>query len=284
MPKKRRTAKGGYYQGMSSPAYWRQRNKESLSESFKDSDEVNKYLENRYKQGLLDFCEQYNKLLQPFVKDGKIDRSALAKAKKDKKFLAKLRRLETQIKQFSDKLGKQQQDKILELLCKTYKQNVIRNFEGFRKNPKGLELLNSSAVERAVKTPFTKDGRQFSDRIWENLNNMQGEIRRELTDSIAKGRSIQKTTARFKKIFGNTSYNTQRLIRTETIAAYSKASRDSYAAAGIKKLQVLPQAGACKVCSTAAKYQIPIDVAELGVNIPPFHPFCKCCNIPVVEW
>ena len=90
----RRTTKSGYYQNMPHKAYWKQRGKEMLAETFATSDEVNAYLTGVYKKCLLEFCGKYNELLKPFVKNGVLDAAALQKAKSsDIGFAAKYMRL-----------------------------------------------------------------------------------------------------------------------------------------------------------------------------------------------
>lgn len=285
MAKRYRTAKGGYYQGQPHKSYWKQRGKEKLSESFANADEVNNYLTNKYKECLIEFCGKYNELLKPYVKDGVLDAAALQKAKStDVVFAAKYMRLLREIDMFKEKLGKPQQEKILSLLENVYKDNVIKTFTELGVPTDGIEILNAAAVERAVKTPFTADGREFSDRIWDNLDRMNGKLRATLSESIAKGESIQKTTRKFKDIFGNTTYNTERIIRTETMAVYAKASKDSYSTLGVEEMEILAEADACDICQDMANKRVKVDEAELGIDIPPFHPFCKCCVIPVVKW
>lgn len=72
-------------------------------------------------------------------------------------------------------------------------------------------------------------------------------------------------------------------MRTETLAIHNRASLDSYKAVGLEYLEILPEADACEVCQSMAGKMIPVEGAEEGANIPPFHPFCKCCVMPVVN-
>lgn len=287
MPKKiRRSSKGGYYHNMPHTEYWVQRSKEQLSESFSSADEVNQYIEDVYKDCLIDFCTRYEKLLKPFIKDGELVLAELNKAKAtDEKFLGKYNRLLRMINSYRDILGKKQEKQILTLLKNVYKNTVINNFKELGRPIQGLELLNKKAVEVAVRQPFTRDGREFSDRIWDNLDKMQTNLRKTLAESIAKGESIQKTTRKFKEIMSNSTYNTARLIRTETMATYAKASRNSYRELGVDKLEILAEkVQCCDICRSYDGNIIATSSAEVGLDIPPFHPNCRCCVVPVVKW
>lgn len=72
-------------------------------------------------------------------------------------------------------------------------------------------------------------------------------------------------------------------MRTETLAIHNRASLDSYEKLGLRLLEILPEADACPVCQDWAGKKVPLEDAEEGANIPPFHPFCRCCVMPVIE-
>lgn len=78
---------------------------------------------------------------------------------------------------------------------------------------------------------------------------MNENLRAELSNSIARGESIQKSVKRFKDIFGNNTYKTARLIRTETLATYARSSIESYKEFGLEELEILAEADACSECA-----------------------------------
>lgn len=67
------------------------------------------------------------------------------------------------------------------------------------------------------------------------------------------------------------------------MAIHTKASLAAYEASGIDKIEVLAEADACEDCSSFDGLKFSLSAAEVGVNIPPYHPNCKCCVAPVVD-
>lgn len=272
-----------YHSNMPNKEYWELRAKENLAECFGETAKVERYLKELYKSNLEYFIKEYKELMRPYIiEDEEIDFSKLNKAMTyDKKFQRKFARLNKEIASFAQALNEESQSRLLE--------SLITAFE-FNYNTIALQLgydiarLDKKAVEAAVRTPFTKDGREFSERVWENISSMDNELRFCLANSIAKGQSIQKTTKEFVKIFGNTTYNSQRIIRTETMAVYAKSSVESYKQLGIEELEILAERASCKICASWDGTRIAVKDAEVGVNIPPAHPNCKCCVKPVVKW
>lgn len=276
--------RGGYTYGMPSKAYWKQRSKERLAESFARGEEAEEYLVGLYRQNLEQFVRDYKDLVAPYtMPDGSIDGVGLRRQlRTDKQFKGQYRRLTDQIKSFSRAIGAQSEATIAELLKQDYKRTLVASMGDLGATP-AFNLLSEEAVRKAVYTPFTADGREFSDRIWSNLADMNRNLRRELSNSIARGDSIDKTTRRLQKIFGNTAYTTQRLVRTETLATYAKASKASYEEAGLEALEIEAEGDACEICAGYDGDIVQISEAEVGVNIPPFHPNCRCCVLPVIK-
>ena len=262
---------------MPNPEYWKARAKESLAESFATADEAEAYLTEVYKKSLIDFCKNYNDLVKPFVKNGVLDTDALRQAlNTDASFQYKYFRLQEEIGSISSSLG-EIGNKELEKTLETVYIDTFENTTG------SIYKLDKQAIEKAVKTPWTNDGREFSERVWKNTDLFQENLRATLSNSITKGESIQKSVKEFKRIYGNTTYNTSRLIRTETLAIHNRASLDSYEELGMEYLEVLAEADACDICADHNGNKVLVSEAEQGVNIPPFHPNCKCCIMPITR-
>lgn len=139
-----------FYSGMPNQEYWEERAKQSLAESFKTSDEVYNYLEEVYKKSLLDFCKDYNDLLKPFVRNGKLDTNALNSAiVNDISFQAKYNALYNNISSIGRELGEINNKEITEALKTVYADTITRTTGDF----KTIYKLDKSAIERAVRTP-----------------------------------------------------------------------------------------------------------------------------------
>ena len=230
---------GGYYYGMPSPVYWRQRAKERLDESFKSAGEAEEYLKQVYQSNLINFLKEYNKLLKPYTKNGQVDGDAVKRATLgNPEFIYRYFKLQEHIADMCKQLFNINKEKTETLLKHVYKVNaegIIRDLH----KPKSIKLLDKKAIETAVKQPWTKDGREFSDRIWEHQEWLNRELRRRLSDAITQGKSIESTSREFRDIFGTTYYCAERLIRTQTLAVYAKSSRNTYEEYGIEYMKIM---------------------------------------------
>lgn len=267
-----------YKPNMPNQQYWQARAEELLTESFRNAETVEKYLTGLYRNALIKVSDDYTALVKPFMKNGELDIEALNQARSfDKQFAEKYRRLEKQIQLLSEGINAKEEKEILKHLERVYKNTYIETYKDFMGKAPGVEVLNKQAVAQAVKTPWTKDGREFSDRVWQNKEKLQGNLRRLLSDAILRGESPQKTLLKLNEIMGAGASNCQRIIRTETNAIYSKAAKDSYAKVGVKQVEILAalDARTSEICHEKDGDIIELDAANVGRELPPFHPNCR---------
>jgi SPP1 gp7 family putative phage head morphogenesis protein len=99
---------------------------------------------------------------------------------------------------------------------------------------------------------------------------------------MTTGEGIDTTSRKLSKQMGGSFYNAKRIIRTETIATYTKASLDSYAQLGIKDVRIIKEKDACPVCKGKDDI-LPMERVTISTTAPPFHPQCRCCVAPIVK-
>ena len=77
----------------------------------------------------------------------------------------------------------------------------------------------------------------------------------------------------------------ERIVRTETAAIQNKASIDAYKGLGVDKIQVLGTLDrvTCEKCGSFDGKIFEIDKVQQDLNIPPFHPNCRCTTVPYDE-
>ena len=276
-----------YREGMPSREYWAKRAEELLTESFKKAETVEKYLVGIYRSSLIKVSNEYSALVKPFLdENGELDIDKLNQARQfDLAFAEKYRRLEKQIQLLSENISEKEEKEILELLEKVYKNTFIETYKDFYGDKPGIEVLNKEAVRQAVMTPWTKDGREFSDRIWSNKNALQSNLRRLLSEAILNGESPRKTLIKLNEKFGAGASNCQRLIRTETNAIYNKAAKNSYEKCGVEKVEILAalDSRTSKICEKEDGNIVALAGATVGVDLPPFHPNCRSTFFAVLE-
>ena len=87
----------------------------------------------------------------------------------------------------------------------------------------------------------------------------------------------------WRKLTHSAAYDSARLLKTETIAMWSLATKESYLTMGIEYVEIVGDAECGGICVDYVGEPIPLREAELGDDLPPYHPNCACSYIAYIE-
>ena len=144
-----------------------------------------------------------------------------------------------------------------------------------------LEMLNRTEVAQAAAYPWS--GASFSERIWNNAGVLARALRQAVTQGLIQGQDVRQMSAAIAKATGSSAADAERLIRTETARCIEEATLKGYAAAGVGRYQILVDEDerTCKFCGAIDEEAVhEVAGAVTGVNLPPFHPRCRCTTVP----
>lgn len=120
----------------------------------------------------------------------------------------------------------------------------------------------------------------FSYYIWTNIKELRSDLQNGLNRSILRGQNPNVWKSELYKYFkGNikkAEFYARRLAVTETAIAQTKAGLISAKENGYDKVIIITEPGACKHCKPHDGNIVDIDEAEMGKNVPIWHPFCRC--------
>ena len=139
-----------------------------------------------------------------------------------------------------------------------------------------LIRMTPQQKKEKVLQPWCKDGKTFIDRVEANTKDMDKKLRLVIIQGIKRGWSIEKMTEVFRTITGTAAYKAARLLRTETMAVYSKVTKEMYLEKGIEYVEIIGDAACGGICMDYVGEAIPLREAELGDDLPPYHPNCAC--------
>ena len=139
-----------------------------------------------------------------------------------------------------------------------------------------LIRMTPQQKKEKVLQPWCKDGKTFIDRVEANTKDMDNKLRLVIIQGIKRGWSIEKMTEVFRTITGTAAYKAARLLRTETMAVYSKVTKEMYLEKGIEYVEIIGDAACGGICLDYVGEAIPLREAELGDDLPPYHPNCAC--------
>lgn len=138
-------------------------------------------------------------------------------------------------------------------------------------------VLTKHYIEQLIHSKWS--GKDFSERIWHNMNQLTQRVTKVITDSLILGMDYSTIAKGISDEF-NVSLNVaNRLIRTETMHAYNTCAIDCYRDKAVKQIQLLVESDACEDCLQYRGKKMPID----KVPILPIHCNCRCCYIPIIE-
>lgn len=141
--------------------------------------------------------------------------------------------------------------------------------------------LNPALIKKTLDYPWS--GAMFSDRIWQDKEQLGKNLRSGLTQSMILGESMDKISDMIRKNIDTAEYNSMRIARTETKRVTYCAHVDAFEDTGVKRLRYrVANGGDHRVCSVCKADN------DKGYNrgeepTLPRHPNCRCVYIPVVE-
>ena len=151
--------------------------------------------------------------------------------------------------------------------------------------------INEAIVESIVNRIWCTDGKMWSTRIWNNKTLFQQRLMDGLVDMVGRGVSHDDVISRFREEFNVEYHKAQRLVRTELEYVQTQATLDSYIKAGVQWYNVLdagdypgsresPERECIRCHEIADGGPYSISTAQVEVNLPPFHPNCRCVITP----
>ena len=143
--------------------------------------------------------------------------------------------------------------------------------------------VNEKLINSIVKEPWS--GKNYSKRIWSNMDKLENELRDVLTDAAMNGESIGKTSRKVAESFNTASYNAERLIRTETTYACNQAELASYEELDIDRYKFVAtlDTRTSPICQKMDGKVFKTKDAKAGKNLPAMHPNCRSTTIPYFE-
>lgn len=132
--------------------------------------------------------------------------------------------------------------------------------------------------------PWCSDGKVYSQRLYEHVSNFQQKLDYVLYEGVVKGRGMEWMTEAWRKLVGASAYDTARLLKTETMAMYNRGLKDSYLEMGVEYVEIVGDAECGGICLDYVDGDpIPLEEAEINVELPPYHPNCACSFVAYEE-
>ena len=217
-----------------------------------------------------------------------LKRSILAELNKNA-YKARITRLEA-LKQSINVDYKLLADKELTLSRRSYintiKEAYYRTCYDFQK---GINLafnvasINQRAVDMLLKQEWL--GRNYSASVWNNTQALADKLDETITRGFISGKSLKEISKELADLTEFGMFAAERLLRTETTYFNNQAALMGYKEVGIEKYVFVAtldkRTCSCgkhgkKSCGELDRKVFLISEQQVGVNMSPLHPMCRC--------
>ena len=142
--------------------------------------------------------------------------------------------------------------------------------------------LDQAHIEKLLSKPWAVDGKNFSERIWDNKQKLISEIHNELTRNVMLGQDPQKAIDVIAKKMNTSKHNAGRLVMTEEAYFSSAAQKDCFNDLDVEEYEIVAtlDSHTSDICQSLDGQVFPMKDFEPGVTAPPFHVYCRSTTVP----
>lgn len=256
--------------------YWAERiakNQEKIQDKTIKSINIQlqKYYGRAAEKVIRDFETVYNKILNA-MEEGKEPTPA------DLYKLDKYWEAQAQMKRELEKLGNRQ----IRILSSAFETNFFEVYYGLAlPGEPAFNKVDKEIVNQLINGIWVADGKQWSQRVWDNTSRLAQTLNEELIHVVATGKKDTELKKILQERF-NVSYNrAETLVRTEVAHIQTEAAKQRYKDYGIEYVEVLvdPDDRTCEICKALQGKRWKV------TETPPLpaHPNERCCLVPVIN-
>lgn len=201
--------------------------------------------------------------------------------------ISRLQAMEVELKKTVAGLMSKEENGLFGELGKAYQSRFYKELYELQKitGYDSVRKISKEDLDIILKDPWTSDGREFSQRIWDRGDKLVNSLKDNLTRNIASGASPKESIKDIESQFNVSKAAASRLVYTETAAISSKATQDSYKRIGVKKYEILATLDlkTSDICRSQDGKTYDIKDYRVGITAPPFHPNCRTDTIPFFD-
>ena len=202
--------------------------------------------------------------------------------------ISRLEALKLQARQQIEQLYGGREQSVRELTGNGYKGTLYgTGYEHFCRT--GIETyfdrIDENKLNQILNKAWTVDGKNFSERIWDNKQKLINTLNNEFVRALTTGESPDKLSANIAKTMKADKSSAQTLVLTESAYFATKGQTDCYAQLDVEEYEILEtlDSTTCEVCGSYDGKHYPVKSMQAGVNAPPFHPRCRGTTIPYFD-
>lgn len=206
--------------------------------------------------------------------------------------IKRLEALQLQVQNSIETLRNKENEMLEDYLIKNYEDTY---YHSLYEISKGLNLKTSFAtldrnkINQVIGKPWLKNGKTFSDRIWQDKEQLINTLRTKITQSFITGSTLDEAVEDISKFVSdkikNKEYVARRLLETESAAYASKAQIEAFKSIDVEKYEIVATLDlhTSEICQEMDGKIFNISDQEIGVTVPPFHSHCRTVIAPYFD-
>lgn len=206
--------------------------------------------------------------------------------------IKRLEALQLQVQNSIETLRNKENEMLEDYLIKNYEDTY---YHSLYEISKGLNLktsfatLDKNKINQVIGKPWLKDGKTFSDRIWQDKEQLINTLRTKITQSFITGSTLDEAVEDISKFVSdkikNKEYVARRLLETESAAYASKAQIEAFKSIDVEKYEIVATLDlhTSEICQEMDGKIFNISDQEIGVTVPPFHSHCRTVIAPYFD-
>lgn len=298
--------------------YWENRQAQIMYEQMEDAEKVARELADLYAKATRELNYQIGEIFDRFADKHNLTeeearrllgmmknpadiatlREALAKDPKNAELLAelespayrarieRLENLQTEIDYMMQRIYGQEKTVTSAHYANVFHNSYYRNIYEIQRAA-GFQFSFSAVDPHMLNQMLAMEwaGANYSSRIWNNKEALAKELKEQLIMGYLTGKSEADMAAEIANKFAVENYKARRIVRTESNFQSSQAQLISYEDAEIEKYMIVATLDlkTSAICREMDGKIFPRKEAKVGVNINPFHPFCRTTNVAVFD-
>lgn len=145
--------------------------------------------------------------------------------------------------------------------------------------------IDERKLNTLVTKPWASDGKNFSQRIWQQRSQLVNELHTQLTRTCILGKAPDDAIEAISKKFNTTKNQAGRLVMTEQAYFHSVAQKDAFDELDVEEFEIVATLDnhTSEICQEMDGKVFPMSQYQAGVTAPPFHVFCRSVTVPYYE-
>ena len=247
--------------------YWIKRAELKLQKLDKEQEKIEKKLKKSYKDAIKEIKKEVAAL---YAEGGELTDFQQYRAE------GTIRSLESLL----DKMATNEEQMLKEGLTELYEETQKLEATALEVS---FQTVNDNLIREVLQTNWS--GLTFSERIWDNRKKLASKVKETLNKGLIRGDSLQTMASSLADVMNKDFNRAMVLVHTETCWVQSEASKRQYEDVGVEEYEFAAflDNRTTEECKSLDGKIFKTKEGVPGVNMPPIHPRCRSCIMPVVD-